>query len=103
MGFERQIRDCLTEPKVLLIQILHPTSLIDLRAAIFLAPPVVGLLRILDPPASLGGRAALAQHDRDHTQLPDDFFGLSIFENMTRPYSGDSIILYGPIERAQLS
>jgi hypothetical protein len=72
---ERQVGDCPTEPKVLLLQILHPPRLIDLQAAIFLAPPVIGLLGDTDPPTPLGGRPALAQHDLDLTQLPDDLLG----------------------------
>src|SRR5687768_14492080 len=73
---ERQVRDRSPQPRVLLLKVLHPASLIRLQAAILLAPTVVGLLADRDPPARLGGRAALAQHDLHLTQLADDLLRL---------------------------
>src|SRR5690606_11267323 len=71
---ECQIRDRTTKPRILLLQILHPTRLIGLQAAIFLAPPIIGLLADRDPTARLGGRGALRQHNLRFTQLADNLF-----------------------------
>src|SRR3546814_1569390 len=73
---QRQIRNRAPKPQVLLLQILHPASLIRLQTTILLAPAIIGLLADRDPPAGLGGRAALAQHNLHLTQLPDDLLGL---------------------------
>src|SRR3546814_1834932 len=47
---QRQVRYRTAKPLVLLLQVLHPSRLIGLQAAIFFAPPIVGLLADRDPP-----------------------------------------------------
>jgi len=63
----------------------HLPRLICLHAAIFLAPAVIRLLADRDASACLGSGAALAQHDLNLMQLPDDLLGLVLW-GITRPF-----------------
>ena len=71
-----QVRVRPAQPLVLLLQIFHSLSLIGLEAAILLAPTIICLLADCDPPACLGSRGPLRQHDLNFTQLADDLFRL---------------------------
>ncbi len=47
------------QTRVLLLQLLEPTNLVDLHAAVFLAPAVVGLFADAELTGGLGDRFAL--------------------------------------------
>lgn len=71
---QREIGHQLLQPDVLPLRILHPPSLIDLQATIFVAPPVQCLLRNADLAASLH-RCRAPAHEYIHlTQLRDNLF-----------------------------
>src|SRR5690606_39562374 len=71
---QREVRDKPLQPRVLSLQILHPPRLIDLQAAIFLAPPIKRLLRYPDLSASLDGSRASSDQHIGFTQLRDNLF-----------------------------
>src|SRR3546814_8638232 len=71
---QRQVRYRTAKPLVLLLQVLHPSRLIGLQAAIFFAPPIVGLLADRDPPTRFRRRRPLRKHDLCFTQLADNLF-----------------------------
>ena len=50
---QRQIRDCLPETAILLLQVLQTLGLVSTKAAIFLAPAIVTLLRYAERATSL--------------------------------------------------
>ena len=70
---ECQVGDRPTEPQVLLLQILPPTSLVGLQPALLLAPAIAGLFADRDPSARLGCHPALAEHDLNLTQLTNNW------------------------------
>jgi hypothetical protein len=67
-----QIRHRTAKPCVLLLQLLHPSGLVDFQAVIIPEPAIIGLLRKTDPPARIGCGSALRQHDLRLTQLADE-------------------------------
>src|SRR3546814_1906212 len=59
---------------ILFLQVLHSPRLIGLQAAIFLAPPIIGLLADRDPATRFCGRRTLRQNNLRFTQLADNLF-----------------------------
>src|ERR1019366_10552064 len=60
------------QPRVFLLQTLHPLRLLQLQPAVFLAPTIEGLLNDTRLPAGLRSAPAIAYGHLDLTQNPDD-------------------------------
>jgi hypothetical protein len=58
---EGQVGDRPAQPRILLLDLLHPFGLANLQPAILLAPPVVGLLRHADRTHGLTRRLAASR------------------------------------------
>jgi len=69
------IRKRSTQACILLLQLLQSLVLVNLQAAIFLAPTEAGLLRHAELEADFGHRLALDRHDFCFAQFVDDVFG----------------------------
>jgi len=76
---ERQIGDQPFQPGVLPLELLEPLSLLDLEAAILVAPAIVALLGDLGLFARLADGTALRHKHFNLPQLRDDLFGAMSF------------------------
>lgn len=107
---ERQIRDRLAQPLVLLLKILQPLHLVALQAAEFLAPAVIGERRDADRADRFGDRASLRYQHVDLPQLRDDLFGLMsllghsiVLQTARKPYFREDHFLGGRPGRTRKS
>ena len=69
-----QIRDRLPETAILLLQVLQTLGLVSTKAAIFLAPAIVTLLRYAERATSLTNGLALRQGHLGFAQHADNLF-----------------------------
>ena len=71
---QRQIRDRLPETAILPLQVLQTLGLVSTKAAIFLAPAIVTLLRYAERATSLTNGLALRQGHLGFAQHADNLF-----------------------------
>jgi GTP cyclohydrolase I len=80
---KRQIGNKTLQADILALQVLHPLRLINLKAAVFLAPAVITLLRNIGIPAGFRGRFAPRHRHFNLTKrvticsAPNLFFGMT--------------------------
>jgi hypothetical protein len=75
-----------SEARILLLDLLHPLGLTDLKVAIFFAPAIVSLLRHAYCARCLRSCSSANEANLDLTQLCDNLFRLQSLAHISTPY-----------------